>query len=89
MYALVTETAVVVKGAAVVAEAAGLAAEVAGLAVSPPPIAVEGFDLSMLWHARTETDPAHRWFRQLVRKAGLSPSTNAEAQPIDSCQDRT
>jgi DNA-binding transcriptional LysR family regulator len=64
-------------------------AAVAGLAVSPLPIAVEGFDVSMLWHARTETDPAHRWFRQLVRKAVLSPSTNAEAQPINPCQDRT
>jgi DNA-binding transcriptional LysR family regulator len=63
-------------------------AEVAGLAVSPLPIAVEGFDVSMLWHARTGSDPAHRWFRQLVREAGQSPATNAEAQPIGPCQDR-
>jgi DNA-binding transcriptional LysR family regulator len=62
-------------------------AEVAGLAVSPLPIAVEGFDVSMLWHARTATDPAHRWFRQLVREAGQSPATSAEGESIGACED--
>jgi DNA-binding transcriptional LysR family regulator len=47
-------------------------ADVAGLAVSPMPIAIEGFDISMVWHARTETDPARRWLRDLVRVAGRS-----------------
>jgi hypothetical protein len=42
-------------------------ADVIGLAVSPLPIEIEGFDVSMLWHARTDTDPAQRWFRDLVR----------------------
>jgi LysR family transcriptional activator of mexEF-oprN operon len=50
-------------------------ADMACLAVSPLPIEVEGFDVSMLWHARTETDPAYRWFRQLVRDAAQSPPT--------------
>jgi LysR family transcriptional activator of mexEF-oprN operon len=45
-------------------------AEVARLAVSPLPIEIEGFDVSMLWHARTDTDPAQLWFRDLIRAAG-------------------
>jgi LysR family transcriptional activator of mexEF-oprN operon len=45
-------------------------ADAVGLAVSPLPIEIEGFDVSMLWHARTDTDPAQRWFRDLVRQAG-------------------
>jgi DNA-binding transcriptional LysR family regulator len=45
-------------------------AEVARLAVSPLPIEIEGFDVSMLWHARTDTDPAQLWFRDLIRSAG-------------------
>jgi DNA-binding transcriptional LysR family regulator len=56
-------------------------AEVAGLAVSPMPIALEGYDVSMLWHARTETDPAQRWFRDLVRVAGRSRAQTRTYRP--------
>jgi LysR family transcriptional regulator, mexEF-oprN operon transcriptional activator len=44
-------------------------ADMTGLAVSALPVEVEGFDVVMLWHARTESDPAQRWIRQLVREA--------------------
>jgi LysR family transcriptional activator of mexEF-oprN operon len=47
-------------------------AEVAGLEISPLPIAMDGYDVSMQWHSRTETDPAQRWFRELVRMSGRS-----------------
>ena len=47
-------------------------ADVVGLAVSPLPVEVEGFDVVMLWHARTESDPAQLWIRQLVREAAGS-----------------
>jgi DNA-binding transcriptional LysR family regulator len=47
-------------------------AEVAGLDISPLPIAMDGYDVSMQWHSRTETDPAQRWFRELVRVSGRS-----------------
>jgi DNA-binding transcriptional LysR family regulator len=40
-----------------------------GLAVSPPPVKVDGFDVAMVWHARTDSDPAQRWFRDRVREA--------------------
>jgi DNA-binding transcriptional LysR family regulator len=40
-----------------------------GLAVSPPPVAVDGFDVAMVWHVRTDSDPAQRWFRERVREA--------------------
>jgi DNA-binding transcriptional LysR family regulator len=56
--------------AAVPGQLAAGCADVAGLAVSPLPVEIEGFDVSMLWHSRTETDPAQRWFRELVREAG-------------------
>jgi LysR family transcriptional activator of mexEF-oprN operon len=49
-------------------------AEVTGLTIRPLPIAMDGFDVSMQWHPRTETDPAQRWFRQLVRESGRSKS---------------
>jgi DNA-binding transcriptional LysR family regulator len=45
-------------------------AEVARLAVSPLPIEIDGFDVSMLWHARSDTDPPQLWFRDLIRAAG-------------------
>jgi len=45
---------------------------VAGLTVSPVPIHMEGYDVSMRWHLRTDTDPAYRWFRELIRGAGRS-----------------
>jgi DNA-binding transcriptional LysR family regulator len=54
-------------------------ADVVGLAVSRLPVEIEGFDVSMLWHARTETDPAHRWFRKLVREAGRSTAAKSGA----------
>jgi DNA-binding transcriptional LysR family regulator len=40
-----------------------------GLAVSPLPVQVEGFDVAMVWHARTDADPAARWLRDRVREA--------------------
>lgn len=39
----------------------------AGLTTSPPPIRVKPFIESMVWHVRTEADPAQRWLRRLVR----------------------
>ena len=40
------------------------------LKIFPPPLEVPGFTVSMLWHARTQHSPAHRWLReQLVEIA--------------------
>jgi LysR family transcriptional activator of mexEF-oprN operon len=52
-------------------------ADAVGLALSPLPVEVPGFDVSMLWHARTETDPAQRWFRDLIRTAGRARAGDA------------
>jgi LysR family transcriptional regulator, mexEF-oprN operon transcriptional activator len=41
-----------------------------GLAVCPLPLDIQGYDVSMLWHARSDADPAQRWLRDLVRDAG-------------------
>jgi len=56
-------------------------ANVAGLTVSPMPIALEGYDVFLNWHARTETDPAQRWFRDLVRVAGRSRAQTRTYRP--------
>jgi DNA-binding transcriptional LysR family regulator len=34
--------------------------------VLDPPLAVSGFDVAMLWHARAEEDDAHAWLRREV-----------------------
>lgn len=34
----------------------------------PSPFAVEHFDVSVIWHEREHSDPAHRWFRSLLKR---------------------
>ncbi len=46
--------------------AARIFAERFGLATSPMPVALPDFDVSMLWHASYDHDPAHRWLRRTV-----------------------
>ncbi len=39
-----------------------------GLKILDPPLPLEPFALSMVWHPRFDTDPGHRWLReQLIR----------------------
>lgn len=37
-----------------------------GLEISAPPLPSPDFEVSLVWHARTDADPAHIWFRDLV-----------------------
>ncbi|SCW27626.1 DNA-binding transcriptional regulator, LysR family [Rhizobium mongolense subsp. loessense] len=48
------------------------------LPVSPPDITI-----SLLWHPRTDADPAHRWLRECVREvcAGRSPVRAVSSSP--------
>ena len=41
-------------------------------AVFPPPFALDDFTFSMIWHERTEADPAHAWLRERVLAAAAS-----------------
>ena len=41
-------------------------AEAYGLELSPPPLESPDFEVSLAWHARTDGDPAHIWFRALI-----------------------
>lgn len=41
----------------------------AGMHSFPLPVAVPGMTVSLLWHPRTDADPAHRWLRDCVRDA--------------------
>lgn len=40
-----------------------------GLAILQLPLTLPSFSHSMVWHRRTTSDPAHAWFRTLVKKA--------------------
>jgi LysR family transcriptional activator of mexEF-oprN operon len=46
--------------------AAGYYAAAYGLAVCPPPLASPDFEVALIWHVRTDGDPAHAWFRNVV-----------------------
>lgn len=48
--------------------AARLFAERFDLAISPVPVALPDVDVSMLWHASYDHDPAHRWLRGTVAR---------------------
>jgi LysR family transcriptional regulator, mexEF-oprN operon transcriptional activator len=48
--------------------AARLFAERFGLTTSPVPVGLPDFDVSMLWHASYDHDPAHRWLRGTVAR---------------------
>jgi DNA-binding transcriptional LysR family regulator len=48
--------------------AAGIFAERFGLATSPVPVALPEVDVSMLWHASYDHDPAHRWLRGTIAR---------------------
>jgi DNA-binding transcriptional LysR family regulator len=34
----------------------------------PSPFAVAPFDVSVIWHEREQSNPAHRWFRALLKR---------------------
>lgn len=40
-----------------------------GLALVEPPLPMAPYTVSMMWHPRTEHDPAQRWLRDLVRRS--------------------
>ena len=50
------------------AMAAGLMAAEYGLATAPLPFESPSFEVSLAWHARTDADAAHAWFRTLVEE---------------------
>ena len=37
----------------------------------PPPLEIQGFTKTLIWHERTHKDPAYRWVRELIEKAYL------------------
>ena len=36
-----------------------------------PPLKIQGFTKTLIWHERTHKDPAYRWIRELIEKACL------------------
>jgi DNA-binding transcriptional LysR family regulator len=49
---------------------AHLHADTHGLRVLEPPVSVKPVPFSMLWHERTDRDPARRWLREHVQSVG-------------------
>ena len=68
------------------------AAVAAGLRVFAPPVAVPGFDVIAVWHARVHRDPMHRWLRDRlarvaeeggeVRAGGPHPTPVSPGPPL-------
>jgi DNA-binding transcriptional LysR family regulator len=51
-----------------------------GMHSFPLPVAVPEITVSLLWHPRLDADPAHRWLRECVRDACLSPAPQNESR---------
>ena len=34
-----------------------------------PPLKIQGFTKTLIWHERTHNEPAYRWVRELIEKA--------------------
>jgi DNA-binding transcriptional LysR family regulator len=51
----------------------------AGLHSFPLPVATPEFTVSLLWHPRQDTDPAHRWLRGCVREVCAQRGSLARA----------
>jgi LysR family transcriptional regulator, mexEF-oprN operon transcriptional activator len=59
------------------AVAAHYFAEAFDLRTSALPVAIDSFAVSIIWHARSDQDPFHAWFRGLVAKTSISLAMNA------------
>lgn len=51
------------------------------LQVLEPPLRLEPFALSMVWHPRFDADPAHRWLRERLLDVTESMNAMAHAKP--------
>ncbi len=52
-----------------------------GLKIMPPPLPLEPFALSMVWHPRFDGDPAHRWLREQLVTTARAAGGLAHARP--------
>jgi DNA-binding transcriptional LysR family regulator len=53
-----------------------------GLVFREPPLALTGFLMSQLWHARHDDDPAHAWLRGLIAEVSAeAPKRRTKARP--------
>jgi len=53
-----------------VGERLARAAAPSGLRIFPPPLALPGFTVSLIWHGRNHADPGHAWFRNVAAEVG-------------------
>lgn len=57
-------------------------AQLLPITVLPLPFKDDGFEITMTWHNRTDSDPAWRWFRGLVEE--ISASISSGHRPADA-----
>jgi DNA-binding transcriptional LysR family regulator len=51
-----------------------------GLTIVPPPIEIRSFPVHLAWHQRSSTEPALKWFRELVKSVIVEVASNPQAQ---------
>ncbi|HEX4328908.1 MAG TPA: LysR family transcriptional regulator [Burkholderiales bacterium] len=56
-------------------------AEVFGLTVSPVPLRIAPFEISMIWHARRESDAGLQWLRSVVREVAAAEMRSLAPAP--------
>ena len=56
--------------------------ETPGLAILEPPIALPGFDVSMLWATRDTSSPSHRWLRDVCETTALASERRSTSAAV-------
>jgi hypothetical protein len=46
----------------------------------PPPIEIRSFPVHLAWHQRSSTEPALKWFRELVKSVIVEVASDPQAQ---------
>jgi DNA-binding transcriptional LysR family regulator len=52
----------------------------AGLTIVPPPIEIRSFPVHLAWHQRSSTEPALKWFRELMKSVIVEVASGPRAQ---------
>jgi transcriptional regulator, lysR family len=55
-----------------------LIANLSNLKRFEPPLKIQGFTKTLIWHERTHKDPAYHWIRELIEKACAASAAQAK-----------
>ena len=51
-----------------------------GLTIMPPPVEIRSFPVHLAWHQRSSTEPALRWFRELMKSVIVEVASDTHVQ---------